>query len=67
MDTFFLRLSFPAPSIYYIAVDKPARGVLHPSLCARIKGANRGFLRRKLVFDHGLFSSYESRQGPANG
>ena len=36
-------------------------------LCARIKGADRRFLREKLVSDHGLFSSYVGQQGAANG
>ena len=31
-------------------------------LCARIKSANREFLRGKLISDHGLFSSYESQR-----
>ena len=43
-----------------------ARGVLNP--CAREpKARNRGFLREKLISDHGLFSSYGGRQGAANG
>ena len=31
-------------------------------LCARIKGANRRFLKEKVISDHGLFSSYEGQQ-----
>ena len=43
-----------------------ARGVLNP--CAPESKAQRGeFLRDKLISDHGLFSSYESQQGAANG
>ena len=36
--------------------------------CARESKARTGrFLREKLISDHGLSSSYESRQGAANG
>ena len=43
-----------------------ARGVLDP--CARKSKARTGrFLREKLISDYGLFSSYEDRQGVANG
>ena len=35
--------------------------------CARIKGVNREVSGGKTDFDHGLFSSYEGRQGAANG
>ena len=43
-----------------------ARGVLNP--CARESKARTGrFLRKKLISDHGLFSSYEGQQGTANG
>ena len=36
--------------------------------CARESKARTGrFLREKLMSDHGLFSSYEGRQGAANG
>ena len=42
------------------------RGVLN--LCARESNARTGrFLREKLITGHGLFSSYEDRQGTANG
>ena len=42
------------------------RGVLN--LCARESNARTGrFLRGKLISGHGLFSSYEDRQGTANG
>ena len=41
------------------------QGVLNPS--ARESKARTGrFLRKKLISDHGLFSSYEGRQGAAN-
>ena len=36
-------------------------------LYARIKGANREVSEGKAISDHGLFSSYEGRQGAANG
>ena len=43
-----------------------ARGVLN--LCAReSKARTRSFLRGKLIFDHGLFSSYDCKQGAADG
>ena len=43
-----------------------ARGMLNP--CARESKARTGrFLRKKLISDHGLFSSYEGQQGTANG
>ena len=43
-----------------------ARGVLNP--CARESKARTGrCLREKLISDHGLFSSYEGRQGATNG
>ena len=42
------------------------RGVLNP--CARESKARTGrFLRGKLISGHGLFPSYESHQGAANG
>ena len=31
------------------------------------QGANQGFLREKLVSDHGLFAPFEIQQGAANG
>ena len=38
------------------------------NLCARESKARTGrFLRKKLISDHGLFSSYEGRQGAAMG
>ena len=37
------------------------------SLCARIKGANGKVSEGKAISDHGLFSSYEGKQGAANG
>ena len=48
-------------------LDRPrAGGVLHP--CARESKARTGrFLREKMISDHGRFSSYEGRQGAANG
>ena len=48
-------------------VDEPGEGVLNP--CARGSKARTGrFLREELISDnHGLFSSYEGRQGAANG
>ena len=36
-------------------------------LCARIKGANREVSEEKLISDPDMFSSYEGRQGAANG
>ena len=36
-------------------------------LCVRTEGANRGGSEEKLIFNHGLFSSYESQRGAANG
>ena len=43
-----------------------ARKVLNP--CARESKARTGrFLREKLIFNHGLCSSYESQQGTVNG
>ena len=43
-----------------------ARGVLNP--CARELKARTGrFLKEKLISDHGMSSSYEGRQGAANG
>ena len=43
-----------------------AREVLNP--CARELKARTGrFLREKLISDHGMSSSYEGRQGAANG
>ena len=43
-----------------------ARGVLNP--CVQESKARIGrFLREKLISDDGLFSSYEGRQGAANG
>ena len=36
--------------------------------CARESKVRTGrFLKEKLIFDHGLFSSYEGRQEAANG
>ena len=42
-----------------------ARRVL--KLCARESKAQTGVLKERLISDHGLFSSYEGRQGAANG
>ena len=43
-----------------------ARGVLNP--CAReSKTPFRGFLRDKLIPDHGLFFSFVGQQGATNG
>ena len=36
-------------------------------LCARVKGANRRFLREKLMSDHGHFSSYEGHKERRTG
>ena len=45
---------------------RQARGMLNP--CARESKARTGrFLRERLISDPGLFSSYEGRQGAANG
>ena len=43
-----------------------SQGSLNP--CAReLKARTRRFLREKLISDHGMSSSYEGRQGAANG
>ena len=48
------------------AHHRQARGVLSP--CVRNSKVRTGmFLREKLISDHSLFSSYEGRQGAANG
>ena len=48
------------------ARSSTSQGSAEP-LCARIKGVDRRFLKEKPMSDHGLFSSYEGRQGVANG
>ena len=48
------------------ARSSTSQGSAEP-LCARIKARTGRFLRGKLISDPGLFSSYESLQGAANG